>query len=86
MGECEQYLSEAGILPHEDLVLRVAVGGDQLAGVLGPRQIADLDIEMRSGDFSVCSYLTAGVDALHGLPGERVPEPDVPVRRPAPAG
>ena len=31
-------------------------------------------------------YLTAGVDTLHGLPSESVPEPDVAVRRPAAAG
>ena len=36
------HLGEAGIFPDQDLVLRVAVGGDQLAGVLRPSQVANL--------------------------------------------
>ena len=35
-------LNEAGIFPDKDLVLTVAVGGDQLAGMLGPGQVAHL--------------------------------------------
>ena len=36
------YLHQAGIFPHQDLVLGVAVSGDQLAGVLGPSQVTNL--------------------------------------------
>jgi len=37
------YLNQAGILPDENLVLTVSVGGDQLAGVLRPGQVAYLE-------------------------------------------
>ena len=36
------HLCEAGIFPDQDLVLRVAVGGDQLAGVFRPGEVTDL--------------------------------------------
>ena len=36
------HLGEAGVFPHEDLVLRVPVGRHQLTGVLRPSEIADL--------------------------------------------
>ena len=35
-------LRHAGVLPHDNLVLRVAVRADDLVGVLGPGQVADL--------------------------------------------
>jgi hypothetical protein len=60
------HLDERGVFPHQDLVLRVAVGRDELGGVLGPREIA---------------HLAAGVDRLHGLTGQGVPEPDTAVGR-----
>ena len=37
------HLGEAGILPDQDLVLRVAVGRDQLTGVLRPGEVTDLN-------------------------------------------
>ena len=37
-----RHLDQAGIFPDQDLILRVAVGGDQLAGVLRPGQVANL--------------------------------------------
>ena len=36
------YLDQAGVIPDQDLILRVAVGGDQLAGLLRPGQVANL--------------------------------------------
>ena len=37
-----RHLDQAGVFPDQDLILRVAVGGDQLAGVLRPGQVANL--------------------------------------------
>ena len=37
------HLGQAGIFPDKDLVLRVAVGRDQLTGVLGPGEVTDLN-------------------------------------------
>lgn len=65
------HLRQGGIFPHEYLVLRVAVRGDQLRGVLGPGQIANL---------------RARVHALHGLARQRIPETDTPIRRSTAAG
>jgi hypothetical protein len=38
------HLNKAGIFPDKDLVLTVAVGGDQLTSVFRPGQIAYLNI------------------------------------------
>ena len=35
-------LRHAGLLPHDDLILAVAVGAHDLVDVLGPCQVADL--------------------------------------------
>lgn len=40
-GEFGQ-LGHHWVLPDEDLILRVAVGGDELVGVFGPGEVADL--------------------------------------------
>ena len=37
-----RHLDQTGVFPDQDLILRVAVGGDQLAGVLRPGQVANL--------------------------------------------
>ena len=37
------HLGQAGIFPDQDLVLRVAVGGDQLTGVFRPGEVTDLN-------------------------------------------
>jgi len=58
-------------LVSQNLVLRIAVRGDQLRGVLGPGQIA---------------HLRARVHALHGLARQRVPESNAPIRRSSAAG
>lgn len=65
------HLGERRILPDQDLILWIAVRGDQLRGVLRPCQIA---------------HLWAGVHALHGLARQRVPKPDTSVRRSPAAG
>lgn len=65
------HLRQRRILPHQDLVLRVAVRRHQLRRVLRPRQIA---------------HLRSGVDALHRLAGQRVPEADAAVGGAAAAG
>ena len=36
-------LHQARILPDEDLILRVAVGGHEFTGVLGPGQVTNLE-------------------------------------------
>ncbi len=65
------HLDKARVLPEQNLVLGVAVGADELGRVLGPGEVADLG---------------PGVDALHGLAGERVPEADATVRGAAARG
>ena len=55
------HLGEWGVTPDEDLVLWVAVGGDELVGVLRPGQVA---------------HLATRVDRLQRLLGQRIPKFD----------
>ena len=65
------HLHQRRVLPHEDLVLRVAVRAHQLVRVLRPGQVA---------------HLRPRVHALQGLARQRVPEADAAVGRAPPAG
>ena len=53
-SEGEGYLGQTGILPHEDLVLGVPVGGHQLAGVLRPGEITHLNMSCENLPLAVC--------------------------------
>ena len=46
-------LHQAGIFPHQDLILRIAVGGDKLTGVLGPGQVTNLENKKIDNSFIV---------------------------------
>ncbi len=59
-------LLQGRVLPNHDLILRVSMGGDQLATVFRPRHIA---------------HLTARVDVVNELARERVPESHATIRR-----
>ena len=65
-----RHLGQRGVLPHGQLVLGVAVGGDQLLVVSGPLDRADLG---------------TSVDLVHAGPGLGVPEPQGSVGRSATA-
>ena len=64
------HLHQRGVLPNENLILRVAMSADQFGGVFAPGQVA---------------YLGPCVDALHRLTSQSVPETNAPVSCPATA-
>lgn len=64
-GQCG-YLFHARVLPHIDLVVRIAVGAYDFVVSLAEHQVA---------------HLRAYVHSLEGLASEGVPEPDSPVCR-----
>jgi hypothetical protein len=66
-----RQLGHRRVLPHDHLVLAVAVRRNDLVDVFGPRQVADL---------------AARVDAAEGRAGGRVPEADAAVGGAAAAG
>ena len=52
-------LHQAGILPDEDLILRVAMGGDKFTGVLRPGQVTNL------GEQEIVNDNASSINSIH---------------------